>query len=288
MWHFLKDYENCISSVGQGGEFSADSFSVMCQSAPSSWRNTLGVSCSSASGTESCPGSLSGTMFALSTGTPGEDGLTSSPEVSPARTSAQPERALASTGSDPGFGLRWPGSFARFDPASSSWKTAQCSLLGDLEEFSGTWPRWGSMRDGECWAQTMPALPTFGNGSGFWPTSVARDQGRSPEAHLAMKARMKGGPRQAITSLAVMVKAVDRGMWPTPTAVTNTGGAALCKWGGSGARAKLRTMVTKEELNGSLNPQWVAWLMGWPIGWTSLEPLAMAKFRVWLRWHGRS
>lgn len=103
-----------------------------------------------------------------------------------------------------------------------------------------------------------------------------------------MKARMKGGPRQAITSLAVMVKAVDRGMWPTPTAVTNTGGAALCKWGGSGARAKLRTMVTKEELNGSLNPQWVAWLMGWPIGWTSLEPLAMAKFRVWLRWHGRS
>jgi hypothetical protein len=62
------------------------------------------------------------------------------------------------------------------------------------------------------------------------------------------------------------------GMWPTPTAVTNTGGAALCKWGGSGARAKLRTMVTPQELNGALNPMWVEWLMGFPLGWTDLEP----------------
>jgi DNA (cytosine-5)-methyltransferase 1 len=29
------------------------------------------------------------------------------------------------------------------------------------------------------------------------------------------------------------------------------------------------------------------WLMGWPIGWTGLEPLAMDRFRQWLRLHGR-
>lgn len=50
----------------------------------------------------------------------------------------------------------------------------------------------------------------------LWPTPVAHDDGKSPEAHLAMKARMKGGPRHTITSLTVMVKAGDQGLWPTP------------------------------------------------------------------------
>lgn len=30
-----------------------------------------------------------------------------------------------------------------------------------------------------------------------------------------------------------------------------------------------------------LNPDWVEWLMGWPIGWTDLKPLATGKFRLW-------
>jgi hypothetical protein len=37
---------------------------------------------------------------------------------------------------------------------------------------------------------------------------------------------------------------------------------------------------------GQLNPDWVEWLMGWPIGWTDLKPLAMDKFRQWLDSHG--
>ncbi len=42
----------------------------------------------------------------------------------------------------------------------------------------------------------------------------------------------------------------------------------MCKWGGSGSRKKLREMVTKEELNGSLNPEWEERLMGFPPSWT--------------------
>lgn len=30
-----------------------------------------------------------------------------------------------------------------------------------------------------------------------------------------------------------------------------------------------------------LNPDWVEWLMGWPVGWTSLEPLSEV---VWPGW----
>jgi hypothetical protein len=32
-----------------------------------------------------------------------------------------------------------------------------------------------------------------------------------------------------------------------------------------------------EQIGGSLNPTWVEWLMGWPLGWTDLKPLATGK-----------
>jgi hypothetical protein len=30
-------------------------------------------------------------------------------------------------------------------------------------------------------------------------------------------------------------------------------------------------------IGGKLNPTWVEWLMGWPLGWTDLKPLVMDK-----------
>jgi DNA (cytosine-5)-methyltransferase 1 len=36
-------------------------------------------------------------------------------------------------------------------------ENSQCSLLADLDVYSETWPRWGMMRGGACWAQSMPA-----------------------------------------------------------------------------------------------------------------------------------
>lgn len=39
------------------------------------------------------------------------------------------------------------------------------------------------------------------------------------------------------------------------------------------------------EQTGKLNPEWVAWLMGVPIGYTDLKPLGMHKFRQWWRLH---
>ena len=58
-----------------------------------------------------------------------------------------------------------------------------------------------------------------------------------------------------------------------------------CRMGGSGN--PLRTPENMSVKTGALNPPWVEWLMGWPIGWTDLKPLAMDKFRKWLRLHGR-
>lgn len=36
-----------------------------------------------------------------------------------------------------------------------------------------------------------------------------------------------------------------------------------------------------------LNPNWVEWLMAWPIGWTDLKPLATGRFRSWRLAHSR-
>jgi len=37
---------------------------------------------------------------------------------------------------------------------------------------------------------------------------------------------------------------------------------------------------------GTINPKWVEWLMGWPIGWTDLRPLGTVGFRSWVTLHG--
>lgn len=41
-------------------------------------------------------------------------------------------------------------------------------------------------------------------------------------------------------------------------------------------------------VGGKLNPTWVEWLIGWPLGWTDLEPLATESFHEWQRKHGLS
>jgi hypothetical protein len=70
---------------------------------------------------------------------------------------------------------------------------------------------------------------------------------------------------------------------PTPQSATSIGPRFLD--GGKHARQKLRDQFGDDEGRamacGQLNPDWVEWLMGWPVGWSSLEPLTEL---VWLSW----
>lgn len=36
-----------------------------------------------------------------------------------------------------------------------------------------------------------------------------------------------------------------------------------------------------DQVGGQLNPEWVEWLMNWPLGWTSLDPLRKDNFDDW-------
>jgi hypothetical protein len=163
-----------------------------------------------------------------------------------AKTLAQPDRGQEYQGNVAECGEKWQGSLTKYDPSTHLWKTHQCLLLGGLELFSETWPKWGLMQDGECWEQQMSALPTREIESGFWPTPDANCGQRGTQPNWIPK-RKSGHPAQYTINQAVR---------------------------------------DKERVGGKLNPMWVEWLMGWPLGWTDLKPLEMDKYQVWQQQHG--
>lgn len=141
--------------------------------------------------------SLFGLTLEVLTAARGEELLMSFLRASLARTSARPSRGRpASKASTAVYGARCQGSFARFDRETSSWRTAQYSLLGGLALFSETWPSWGFMLDGECSALTVPAWTTPGKESGLLPTPLASDHKGGHSTNRAATPRtLSGRPR---------------------------------------------------------------------------------------------
>jgi DNA (cytosine-5)-methyltransferase 1 len=69
---------------------------------------------------------------------------------------------------------------------------------------------------------------------------------------------------------------VARTMWPTPQASDNRDRGcmedpSIKRRIKMGKQIGLTTAVKETRSSGSLNPQWVEWLMGYPEGWTDLE-----------------
>jgi hypothetical protein len=124
------------------------------------------------------------------------------------------------------------------------------------------------MRDGECLALTMPALRTSEKESGFWPAIRASDGERGGRGDLLQAVR--GNSNKHFRK------------YPTPKANDAE------KRGNFNAHDKRNGLVgaVRLEQPGLLSPDWIEWLMGWPIGWTALEPLATDKYRAWQQQHG--
>jgi len=74
-----------------------------------------------------------------------------------------------------GSGLTYSDWFARYDPEASSWKTSQASFMEELNTFSETWPRSGSMRNGQVFEHQTLVRPIAGSASLSWATPVGHD-----------------------------------------------------------------------------------------------------------------
>lgn len=92
--------------------------------------------------------------------------ISASQEDSPARISPLRGKEPDWKERAQGYGARCGGLLARWNPDSSSWRTAQCLLFEDSTECLETLPKWGSLADGELSELTILEHPTEGRGSG--------------------------------------------------------------------------------------------------------------------------
>ena len=238
----------------------------------------------------------------------GAELLTSWREAFLAKTSALPEKAQDLTASAAECGTTWPGSLAKYDPATHSLKTAQHSLFEDLTECSPTLPRSGLMRNGELWERPTLAPRINGSESGLWQTPVAddsvnREKGKwNSRGEPKLSAQVLQWPTPTVcgnynrkgasaSSGDGLATAVSQRIYPTATATAYKG------WSPNHNRAdtddRLDYTIEREGFSPGqqtppkrLNPDWVEWLMGWPIGQTALRPLGTDRYQEWQRQHG--
>jgi hypothetical protein len=305
-------------------EYSGDTFLDGEQSAPLSGSNTQQAYCAPDKMTAFSRLSRFGMMYKPLTESLGEALLMSYLAGFHAKTSVLLEKAQELTENDQECGEKWRASFTKYSPATHSWKTHQCSLLGDLDEFSETWPQWGLMRDGQCWEQRMLEQTIRGTESGFvpngedkfhTPNTTGLDGGSNSRKALKKRMQMwptpiasKGGAWRGDGQVSMVARNVEtyeeyllltqgtskkkrEKYWPTPQASDNRDRGNM-----SNPSIQRRVAIGKQIMlsqsvdptSGQLNPMWVEWLMGWPLGWTDLKPLAMDKSHCAQLQHGES
>ena len=191
-----------------------------------------------------------------------------------ARTSLPPEREKESPESGRDSGPRWRALSVRYDHNSSGWKTARCLLEEDLHWSSLTLPRWGSLHDGELWERTTQEPRTSGTGFGCWPTPRASDFKGAVSATDCTARRVQSGEANLCEAVVESLR-----MWPTPTVQDASNNGSL-------SQHRRNAKPLNAVAGGALNPMWVEWLMGWPLGWTDCAASATDRYREWFKLHG--
>lgn len=254
---------------------------------------------------------LSGTMCEHYPESTFADQSTSSSAVSLARTFRLRAVELAWRESEADFSSRSSDSSESSDQLSFFSKTSPRYEPADCVKWSVHLPSFGMTVGGRLFQPPMLEPRTYANdGSCLRGVPTATDAKSS--RNLTVKNRKsKGNPGVTLTDYVTL--------FPTPSAAsagTNIGGAAGRK---GKVRPSLETMARKNlwptprtqdrfgenpetarrrmerrksegrstggvssltgEVGGALNPQWVEWLMGFPIGWTNLDALETQSFR---------
>jgi hypothetical protein len=258
VWHFVTDnYEKCTYSPALA-EASSEAYSAGTRlSALAKQIPTALTSYYSARLTECCQDSQSGTTCERCTGENGAGAWISYLEDSLARTSVPQVLDLEYLENLVDCGESLPDLLVRYDPDSFSLRTVRCSESEVSTLSCATLPHSGTMLFGNVYKLEIAWPHTRGaNVCGSWPTPTVCGNRNFP-----------GASEKAGWGLQSFIET-----FYTPCVVDSKQLA--------GARQ------LTEQLGGKLNPDWTDWLMGWPIGWSGLRPLAMDRFQTWLDKHG--
>jgi len=137
---------------------------------------------------------------------------------------------------------------AWYDRDTRSWRTFQDSLLPGISAQSWeTWPKAGMTVAGVFYRRPKWERRISAIGSGLWPT---------PRASLGMSVRL-----------------------------TQYGADHATERNGN-LEDKILEYYPLEAIGKYINQEFVEKMMGFPIGWTALEPLATDRFRQWCEQHG--
>ena len=237
------------------------------QSVPLNGSNTQQAYCAPDKMMDFLKVSQSGMMFKPLTENLGEELLMSFLEDFHARTLAQQEKEKALGVVEAQCGNTWRELLAKYDPDTLSWRTAQCSLLEDLELSLETWPRWGSMRNGECFRQPMLAQTILESESGL----SQRIPNNLDFFHTPCTTGLDGGSNSR--------KALKKRMEKLPTPLSSD-------YKGVQRMRDNHQNDLAAVVGGPVNPIFSEWLMGWPLEWTDLKPLETGKSHFVQQQHG--
>ena len=141
------------------------------------------------------------------------------------------------------------------------------------ENGCGLWPTPNAAKAGndvglKCSGDGRAKPNKLGWAVGLWPTP--RSGKTTDETEEAWTARRDAG-KVSTPPLTLAVK-----MWPTPRASANENRQTKPT---PSQLAGTHGKSLAAEAGGSLNPMWVEWLMGYPLGWTDLKDSATPSCR---------
>lgn len=122
------------------------------------------------------------------------------------------------------------------------------------------------MRSGACAELETLVLPTDAIACSYLPTPTASSYGSN-----------RGGAAGRTGKVRLSLQSMARtGLWPTPRAQDGKHGRASdYELARDVNKDLLHVRIARHGDRGPLNPMWVEWLMGFPLGWTALPASAM-------------
>ena len=213
-------------------------------------------------------------------------------------------------------GLQQPTLFASSDLPAFSWKMCRDYLASTTQKaYSLTLPKWGMWDATGLYPLPMLVQGTGGKGSGLsrnWPSPTCSDvytgnlkstqqkPGSMHSVTLPQAVAMWPTPdancgnrgtqpewkpvRDSGHTASYTINQAVRDSWPTPNASDdrdrgNLSNPCVQRRAEIGKQLMLSQVV--DPNSGALNPDWVSWLMGWPIGWADVKPLGELDWRDW-------